>query len=215
MPRNLPWQERIRLYCRGFEEAREEGAKCGLDVFFAWEETFKGDDYLIYGLSPEWLCAHPEMEHWSYREQFEAVHAAGGCVVQAHPFRCRDYIRMITLTKDFVDAVEVANAGNRAIEDAAALRYADEFGLYKTCGSDNHLSYPGKYEEGLIYGMALPRRVSSAGDFARLILNREPVRLCVPEERFSLTGDASEIPLVSYWTDGGNGRIPTGRSWTE
>ena len=204
VPRDLPWEERIDLFCRGYEDAWNEGQKCGLDVFFAWEETFAGDDYLIYGLPPEWMKEHPEMEHWTYGAQYEAVHAAGGCVVQAHPYRCRGYIKFITLNTDYVDAVEVANAGNRAIEDAAAIRYARSHGLYMTCGSDNHLSVPGAMEEGRLFAMELDRRLTSAADYARYILDREPAVLRVPEERFLLTDE--EIPLKCYTTDGDNNR---------
>ena len=208
----MPWKERVDLFCEGFYDAWNEGIKCGLDVFFAWEETFDGDDYLVYGLSPEWLKEHPESQSWTHLEQYEAVHKAGGCVVQAHPFRCRDYISMITLNKDFVDAVEVANAGNRQIEDAAAKRYAREFGLFETCGSDNHLSAEGKLEEGLIYGTEVNRKIKDPADYAQMILRREPLKLCVPEERFTLTKD-DDIPLKSYWIDRNDNRTLTRRSW--
>ena len=213
IPRNLPWKERIRRYRAGFDDAWNEGQKCGLDVFFGWEETFQGDDYLVYGLSPEWMEEHPEMERWTHREQFEAVRAAGGCVVQAHPYRCRDYIHIITLNKDYVDAVEVANAGNRAIEDAMAIRYAEKYGLYQTCGSDNHHSRDGLLENGRIFGMALNRRLTGAADYARVIREREPVRLNVPADRFKMTDDM--IPLRAFWIDAGEQRTPVDQGGSE
>ena len=205
--RDLPWKTRIRQFCSGFEDAWNEGQKCGLDVFFAWEETFLGDDYLIYGLSPEWLMDHPEAEHWTYREQFEAVHAAGGCVVQAHPYRCASYISIITLNLPYADAVEVANAGNRRGWDAAAKKYADKHGLFQVCGSDNHYSFPGAWEEDRIFGMALPEKISSAGDYARMILERRPMRLYgIPEDRF----DAGRDPITRkvFRLDADERRIP-------
>lgn len=200
MPRSLPWKTRVELFCQGYYEALDEGKRCGLDVFFGWEETFDGDDYLVYGLSPEWLINHPEAEHWTHRQQYEEVHKAGGCVVQAHPFRSRDYIKMITLNKEYVDAVEVANAGNnKPADDAAALRYACTYGLYETCGSYIHYSGKGVWEAGQIYGMALKKRLSSEADYVRTILNREPVRLCVPEGRFASN---EKVSLPVYWIDG-------------
>ena len=211
IPRDLPWKDKIELFRRGFDDAWNEGQKCGLDVFFAWEETFEGDDYLIYGPSPEWLKEHPEAEHWTHKEQYEAVHQAGGCVVQAHPFRCRDYIHMITLNKDYVDAVEIANAGNRQIEDAAARRYAEEYGFYTTCGSDNHFSQKGKLEEGKIFGIGLKRRLESTYDLAKLILEKEEISLCVNSGRFDKDNDT--IPLQSFWIDGEDNRTPTDSSW--
>ena len=54
--------------------ALAEGQKRGLDVFFGLEENHKGDEYLIYGLTKEYMKAHPEMEHWTRRQQLEEVH---------------------------------------------------------------------------------------------------------------------------------------------
>ena len=64
--------------CRGYEQAKEVGDEIGLQVFFGWEETFDGQDFLIYGLDKEWMLKHPEMEHWTIKEQFEAVDKARG-----------------------------------------------------------------------------------------------------------------------------------------
>ena len=121
VPRDLPWEERIDLFFRGFEDAREEGEKIGLDVFFSYEQNFAGDEYLVYGLDKAYMKAHPEMERWTRRQQMEEVHKAGGCVIQAHPFRMRNYMDKIRLGAQFCDGIEVANAGNEAVEDARAI----------------------------------------------------------------------------------------------
>ena len=63
IPKDLPWEERINLFCRGYEEAKYYGDKIGLQVFFGWEETYDGQDFLVYGLDKEWLLNHPEVEH--------------------------------------------------------------------------------------------------------------------------------------------------------
>ena len=51
--RTLPWKERINRFWIGFEDAKEEGDRVGLDVFFGLEQHYRGDEYLIYGLSKE------------------------------------------------------------------------------------------------------------------------------------------------------------------
>ena len=53
--RNLKWNEWVHNFIKGYEIAKEEGIRRGLDVFFGWEETFEEDDYLVYGLDKEWL----------------------------------------------------------------------------------------------------------------------------------------------------------------
>ena len=82
--RRLPWREFVNRFCAGYEDALNEGERKGLPVFFGWEENFDGDEYLIYGLDKTWMLAHPEMAAWTRKQQYEAVRAAGGCVVQAH-----------------------------------------------------------------------------------------------------------------------------------
>lgn len=193
IPRTGTWEERIRLFCRGYEEALEEGEKVGLDVFFGWEQNYQGDEYLIYGPSPEWLLAHPEIEHCTRREQLQMVHEEGGCVVQAHPFRTRPYLHRILLGTDYCDGAEVANAGNYAFNDAYAIRYARERGLTMTAGSDNHHAHDGMEKESNIFGIVLDHRLESMKEYAAMVRAHSPIGLHVPDERFCMTGEALEL----------------------
>jgi hypothetical protein len=137
-------------------------------VFFGWEETFDGDDYLIYGLGREWLLEHPEAARWSRREQYQAVREAGGGVVQAHPFRQHSYIRGITLSPHLVDGIEAANAGNHEQSyDALAMRYAKKLGLPVTAGSDIHES--GQLEAGDVFGVYLDKKMKTITDYVEAI----------------------------------------------
>ena len=184
VPRELPWKERVDRFCSGYEDALIEGQKRGLDVFFGWEQGYGDDEYLVYGLDRRWLLDHPEVEHWSRREQLEGVHRYGGCVVQAHPFRTRDYIEHVRLARRFVDGMEVANAGNGALNDAYALRYAQRYQLAMTAGSDNHDSSARPADSGRIMGIALDQRLNSIHDLVRMIRSRAPIGLHVPQERW-------------------------------
>ena len=209
--RDLPWYEWVRRFCEGYRDAKAEGDRIGLQVFFAWEESINGDDWLIYGLPPEWLADHPEIACATRREQLRLVHASGGCVVQAHPFRMRDYIRRVLLGPQFCDAVEVANAGNKAPEDAAALVYAREKGLYMVCGSDNHKSGPEKRDPAATWGVETQERLTCPADWVRTILERRPIRLLCPEER--LIPEPGAAVTESFWLDDDEQAVPTGRKW--
>jgi hypothetical protein len=165
--RNLPWKQWVEQFFKGYEETRNEGARTGLDVFFGWEETYKGDDYLVYGLDKDWLLAHPESAHWSRKQQFDAVHAAGGCVVHAHPFRAAYYIRTIHLAPKLVDAVEIANGGNEPEWDALAAEYAARIGLPVTAGSDIH--DVNQFDEGDIFGVYLDKKLETIQDYVEAI----------------------------------------------
>jgi hypothetical protein len=166
--RTLPWGEWVHRFCRGYEEAWEEGAKQGLDVFFGWEETFDGDDYLVYGLDKEWLLEHPEAASWTRLDQYRTVQQYGGCVVQAHPFRQHYYISRIHLSTGCVDAVEVANAGNAEQSyDALALRYAQGLGLPITAGSDIHDRDQLKTDG--VFGVYLNKKLATIHDYVQAI----------------------------------------------
>jgi hypothetical protein len=181
VPRNQSWRERVHLFCRGYEDAKEAGDKVGFPVFFGWEEHFQGDEYLVYGLNKAWLLEHPEAEGWTRRQQFQAVHAAGGCVVQAHPFRDKDYIPAIHLSTGCVDAVEGCNAGNRPENDVLAVRYAKVLGLPVTAGSDMHYAN-GSYA-GLMMGVAFDQPLATIHDYVQAILEKRPLGLYVPAGR--------------------------------
>ena len=177
--RSLPWEERIDLFCRGYEDAKEEGLKVGLDVFFAYEENFNHDEYLIYGLTKEYLKAHPEMEKWTRRQQLEEVHRAGGAVIQAHPFRIRNYVDFIRIGTLFADGIEGANAGNTPLDDWRAWEMGRKENLLMTAGSDNHHS-----PMETPFGVELEERLTCIGDYARIIRERGSIRMHVPEGRF-------------------------------
>lgn len=207
VPKTGSWKERIDWFCSGYEDALIEGQKIGLDVFFGWEQGYKGDEYLIYGLDKQWLLDHPEVEFWTRREQFEGVHKDGGCVIQAHPFRDRAYINRVRLAKQFCDGIEVANAGNHPYNDAYALRYAQEFGFVTIAGSDNHHS-----PTGIQMGIETEEKLESIHDLVKLVRTHGSITPIVPEGRFE-QGMAEAPELVTYWLDEDEHTYLTGRKW--
>lgn len=139
VPRHMSWEERINRFCSGYEDAKAEGDRIGLKVFFGWEQAYYGEtEFLVYGLDKEWLLAHPEMEDWTVEEQFARVEEAGGLVVQAHPFRDRYYIGTFRLYPNHVHAIEAVNSGNQVLDNQLAIAYAKEYHLTMTGGSDCH-----------------------------------------------------------------------------
>ncbi|MDR1286355.1 MAG: histidinol-phosphatase [Treponema sp.] len=187
--RRLPWREWVKRFCQGYEETREEGERRGLDVFFGWEETFDGcDDYLVYGLDKDWLLEHEEARGWTRLEQYRAVRAGGGCVVQAHPFRQHDYIREVILSAGCADGAEAANGGNRERSyDALAMRYAKRAGLAVTAGSDIHSA--SRLDTGDVYGVYLETRMKDISSYAAAIKDRAPIRLKMEKGRCDYLGD--------------------------
>ena len=180
VPRELPWEQRIDLYCKGYENALEEGLKIGLDVFFGVEWTVNGADLLFYNMDKQWL---KENEHLlmeaDERELFDEVRSSGGFIVHAHPFREAWYIPHISLYPHHVDAVEVINTrnsdplfgGNSCYNDRAK-QYAAMFGLPQTGGSDTHNT--AQIVNG---GILVPEKINTPADYLRQIKNGSVVPL--------------------------------------
>jgi len=138
VPRELEWEDWVHRYCDSWRNAKEAGLQCGLQVFFGWESSYEGEDFLIYGLDEKWLLEHPEIITCDQKQQYELVHAYGGAVVQAHPFRERFYQTEVKLHPCHCDAWETANGGNEPYQDMLARRFAQANGIRETAGSDIH-----------------------------------------------------------------------------
>lgn len=158
--RSLPWEEWIDLFSEGYRQAKQRGDEIGLDVWFGMEAGFNGTEFLIYGVTPEWMKEHPELRDASPIEMSRIVHDGGGICVQAHPYRVEDYIPEIRLFPDIVDGVEMINASNRKPEyNSRAISYANENELPGTAGSDIHSV------NLLGAGMAFRHKLASYEDF--------------------------------------------------
>lgn len=179
--RKLPWKEWVEGFCKGYENAKEEGDKLGLQVFFGWESGYGGPEFLVYGLDKEWLLQHPEIRDASVAEQLQLVHEDGGIVVQAHPFRRAYYIHGIELFPEGVDGVEGYNVSHssfiRKEEDRnilwndQAVAYAKEHHLPLTSGSDQHNT------RMLWGGMVFPEKLKDIHDFAEAVLSNRAISL--------------------------------------
>ena len=169
--RGLEWKEHIKLFCDGYYRAKAEGDKQGLSVFFGFEQKFKDgtDEYIVLGLTPEWLAEHPEIKAMDRRTFFEFVRAEGAYVIQAHPYRARDYIKDIRLSLDLVDGIEVFNSANTPESCRQAYEYAKNLGLPMVGGSDIHSLTSGR----MLSGIALKKPAQSSADIIEAIKGRE------------------------------------------
>lgn len=142
VPRELPWQERVERFCLGYEHAKQEGDKIGLQVFFGFEYAYHGAEFLVYNLDKQWLMNHENIDLRSPRWALAQMHQGGAIIIQAHPFRERDYIDHIQLFPRDIDGVEAVNAAHLGAEgrrmNERAFAYARMFDLPVTAGSDSH-----------------------------------------------------------------------------
>lgn len=192
--RSLPWKEWVAAFCRGYELAWEAGDKAGLSVFFAWEDNFSGDEYLVYGLDKQWLLDNEGMRKDTREQYYRRIHEAGGIVVQAHPFRERGYLDAVRLNPHFVDGVEQLNLGNEPYQDALAKDYARKYQLPVTAGTDMH-HITGNPPTA---GIESEKKLNSIQDFVELIRSGKGYRLIEPGERSGRTKKITELPVYLY-----------------
>lgn len=172
----LKWDEWIDKFKAGYEDALRYGQANDLDVFWGYEAGFDATEFLVYGVTPDWMKAHPELKNADIKEHYNLIHNAGGMVVHAHPYREEWYIPEIRLFPEYVDAVEGINAThsnhkstshNDPVYDLRAIAYANEHSLPMTAGSDIHCT------DLLGGGVLLKRRVHSIKEFCDVLLKGE------------------------------------------
>lgn len=175
--KELKWSEWVDTFFAPYYRAREWGDKNDFQVFCSYEAGYDGTEFLIHGVTPEWVKRHPEIKDATIQEQFKLIKDAGGMVVHAHPFREEWYIKEVRLFPEYIDGVEGVNASHSSPFshhnvgpefDERAIAYAMEHNLPMTAGSDIHTT------ELLYGGMAFATRLESEQDFIRRVLKKKP-----------------------------------------
>ncbi len=152
MSREEPFEKLINFYFSDYEEGVVIGKKLGIKVFAGVELSYKGTDFLIYGLDKEWYLDHPEIDGMEKKEELALMDRYGALIIQAHPFREASYINHIRLYPRSVHGVETINACRTDLENEMAAIYAEKYGLLPFAGTDNHsagrrASYAGMQDE--------------------------------------------------------------------
>ena len=133
----ITWQQKIDHYLSGYRRMKAY-AKDRLNVLLGCEFrlTCAINDYLIFGMTEEFLYTHPNIHQLPRLDHFRAYTVENNMlIVQAHPFRPT----MEIVPPSFLDGVEVFNAtpkhaGYNGIADV----WAKKHGLIRTSGSDFH-----------------------------------------------------------------------------
>jgi len=166
--RNLEWEDWVKTYARSYENAKKRGDEIGLDVFFGFEYTYAGTDFIILGLDLDWLIAHPEIRKMPVQEFLTLAHENGGFVIHAHPFIIAPWAPVIRLYPNYEDAVEIINAPRSDFDNARAGEYARAYDKIFTGGSDAHHTQITKMS-----GIETDHRIESMSDLIETLKRRE------------------------------------------
>ena len=165
--RELPYEERVRFYFSDYEEGIKIGKELGIKVFCGVELSYKGTDFLIYGLDKQWYLDNPQIMDMKKTEELQYMMECGALVIQAHPFREARYIDHIRLFPRCVHGVESYNACRTDEVNEIAEFYRQHYGLLEFAGSDNHV---GANAERLA-GMCCETPILSVQGFIEAVIN--------------------------------------------
>lgn len=163
------YEKRINFYFSDYEEGLKLSKKIGIKVFLGIELSYKGTDFLVYGLDKEFFLKHQEIEKMSKKEELEFFKNNGALVIQSHPFREANYIDHIRLFPRSVDGIEVINASRNDLENEMAEIYAEKYNLLPFAGSDNHIADKQKKLAGVMFENPL----NDENDFINYIKNKQ------------------------------------------
>ena len=133
---HLSWEEKIAHFMTGYEALKKAAGK-DIQVLLGCEINLRGcsNDYLVYGVTREWLLEMGDPRGFSLQELSQHVRKSGLLLIQAHPFRygCR------LMKEEWLDGVEVHNSHkNHDSHNYLAQLWADVKNLRQTSGSDFH-----------------------------------------------------------------------------
>jgi len=171
----IPWESKIEYVISGYQAAKKEGDRLGLDVFLGWEFTIRGSDFLTYGLDWDFLMAQPELDKLDIPEYSALVRESGGFLAQAHPYRDATYIQhKFPVDPQYVDAIEIYNASDAEESNQKALTFAKKHNLPIQAGSDSHSAHA-----YFTSGIKLNQKAENIYDIIKAIKTRE-VELILP-----------------------------------
>lgn len=164
---SLPYEEKINFYFSDYERALSLSDEYGIKVFCGVELSYKGIDFLIYGLDKQWYLDNPQIMNMCKKEELAYMMASGALVIQAHPYREAGYIEYIRLFPRSVHGIEVINSSCNELQNKMAKIYAENYNLLEFAGSDNH---HGKKRNNLA-GMCSDEPILNETDFVEKVKN--------------------------------------------
>ena len=166
IPRDLPWEEQMQGYYDAYLSAKAVADELDFDLIFGIEHQYGNfKEILIYGMDVDFWKANPDIPELDVHELADRVHAAGGYISHAHPFRFKSYMtHYVDPTVDMVDALEIYNFSDSDESNAKAKALAEEMGLPGTAGGDTHWADSDGIGQA---GIALPYRVHDTKELAK------------------------------------------------
>ncbi|MBE6598842.1 MAG: PHP domain-containing protein [Ruminococcaceae bacterium] len=163
-------------YVDEYYYTKECGDAIGCVVIYGMEvtmERYSDAHVLVYGVDTDFTLQHPTIFSYTLEELYSAVKAAGGMVVQAHPFRNgHNKLPETSLTEGLLDGLELSS---HPLYDGTYVdkltEMAHQYGLILTSGGDYHADVPYR----AYCGVHLPDTVTDTKALCQYLLSAETV----------------------------------------
>lgn len=123
-----------------------------------------GNDYLIYGVDPEWLRQQDNLLMLPEKDMYKLMHNQGYLVFQAHPYR--PYITRCNPA--YIDGIEIYNGKVPKKSNEKAEAWAKRSGKLTVAGSDFHV--PKQLAKG---GIVTSRPIRNNNDLLDVLKSQE------------------------------------------
>ena len=179
-PPTVAFQERyVQSALDEYARAVEYGKQKNFRVYLGLEVTLFNpfySDWLLYGVSEEFLRQAPVLYMLSQRELFALCQEYGVVLIQAHPFRPIPYRGIVHGVAEikYLHGIEINCSEKDTKHKAAILERIEQDNLLAACGTDYH----GKPERPFVVGGAyIPKSVETCKQFAEYLLKEKQIRL--------------------------------------
>lgn len=156
------WEKFVDRFLLGYRSAKE-AADEDFDVILGAEIRFpeNNNDYLLYGLTEEFLYSNPYINRLSLQEFRSLAFNNKILIIQAHPFRNN----MVFVDQLLLDGYEIHNGNMRHnSRNSLAFMVSQQSNMIITSGSDLH-----QLEDLAQGGIGADERIRTAADLAKLL----------------------------------------------
>lgn len=142
------YESAIRNYLDEFKRVQKVFMKAGMTAVLgaeveiigngAFSEVSKSHEFLLYGITEQFLTDNPKLYAMSQAELYKLCHDNQILVYQSHPFRSEQ--GHFPADPEFLDGVEFNTHFHFKRNYDKVLEFADKYGLGLVAGSDMHSS---------------------------------------------------------------------------
>jgi len=163
------YEDKLNNFLKSYNLFLSDAKQYNLKIFLGMEICISGAiyaDYLIYGITEEFLFNNKNLSRLNQQELFELCNNNHLFMVQAHPFR-----KNITLGNPlFMHGVEVFNGNKRHnSHNLKALNFAKKNKLKQFSGSDFH-----EQEDLATGGIIIPDEINTNSELVDYFFNNQP-----------------------------------------